>query len=506
MAKFLLKRGSLANLKKLPVVDGQFIVIKDERAIYADIGSERVRIGDFITVANVAALPAEGANVNCLYYCVEENILAKYNGSEWVQINNDKALRALIQANSDAIAAEVLRATGAESTLQENIDAVAGNLSAEVERATGVEAGFESRIAILEDTYTDAEVDALIEGINNVIGEVEEGKTVIELIAEAQTAATYDDTEVRGLISDNAAAIDAIEADYLVEADKTELAGLISTEEARAKAAEEVNAAAIVTEKGRAESAESALQAAIDVEKGRLDAFLAAAEVGEAAVDTLKEIQSYITSDLEAADQMVKDIAANAKAISDEVTAREEAVSGLNDRVVALEEIDHPALVKEAKDHADNLNSAMNLRVVALEEIDHDKILQDAKDYADGLAVNYDAAGSAAAAESAAKTYADGLNSAMDLRVVALENYDHAALVTEAKNYADGLDTAMDTRVKALEEIDHAALIEGAVAEAKAYADGLAVNYDKVGSAAQALVDAKAYTDNALTWDDFDVQ
>ena len=64
--------------------------------------------------------------------------------------------------------------------------------------------------------------------------------------------------------------------------------------------------------------------------------------------------------------------------------------------------------------------------------------LIDAKSYADGLAVNYDAKGAAATAESNAKAYA------------------------------------------------------------KEYADGLAGNYDASGSAAQALVDAKAYTDGEI--------
>lgn len=38
---------------------------------------------------------------------------------------------------------------------------------------------------------------------------------------------------------------------------------------------------------------------------------------------------------------------------------------------------------------------------------------------------------------------------------------------------------------------------------AKDYADGLADNYDESGAAAQALTDAKAYTDAALTWGSF---
>lgn len=45
--------------------------------------------------------------------------------------------------------------------------------------------------------------------------------------------------------------------------------------------------------------------------------------------------------------------------------------------------------------------------------------------------------------------------------------------------------------------------VKKALSDAKAYADGLAGNYDKKGDAAQALKDAKAYTDTALTWGSF---
>lgn len=86
------------------------------------------------------------------------------------------------------------------------------------------------------------------------------------------------------------------------------------------------------------------------------------------------------------------------------------------------------------------------------------------------LANTYDAKGAAAAAETAAKGHADGLNTAMNTRVEALEAIDHDhtnktvldgitaekvaawdAAEQNAKDYADGLDEAMDGRVAALE-------------------------------------------------------
>lgn len=81
----------------------------------------------------------------------------------------------------------------------------------------------------------------------------------------------------------------------------------------------------------------------------------------------------------------------------------------------------------------------------------------------------------------------------------------HVAVEIETALKVDGVEkyalatelTALAGRVKALEDAGHAteAAVAEALAEAKAYADGLAGNYDAKGAAAQALVDAKAYAD-----------
>ena len=133
------------------------------------------------------------------------------------------------------------------------------------------------------------------------------------------------------------------------------------------------------------------------------------------------------------------------------------------------------------------------------------------------------AAGATALAD--AKSYADGLNSAMDTRVVVLEAIDHEKLASDASAAAvatvldgapekfdtlkeiaqwiadsESADSAADliTRVGALEAIDHDAYIAAdatTLASAKEYADSLASNYDAAGAAAQALADAKSYVD-----------
>ena len=90
MANVLFKKGLLAGLSQAPMKEGTIYVTTDERAMYLDVSdSERIRLGDFIEVANIAALPSTGANASALYYASSENVLAKWNGTKWVQINPD---------------------------------------------------------------------------------------------------------------------------------------------------------------------------------------------------------------------------------------------------------------------------------------------------------------------------------------------------------------------------------------------------------------------------------
>lgn len=90
MAQFLLKRGNLAQLNGLAIQDGQFIVVKDERAIYVDVGTERIRLGDFQEFATLDALKANtNPSTTALYYIKDINCLAKWDGENYIQINTD---------------------------------------------------------------------------------------------------------------------------------------------------------------------------------------------------------------------------------------------------------------------------------------------------------------------------------------------------------------------------------------------------------------------------------
>lgn len=95
--------------------------------------------------------------------------------------------------------------------------------------ATTVE-GLATEIEALKTRVDSVESDndTAITGINDKIGTVPDGKTVVELINDAKTEATYDDTDLSGRVA-------AIEGDYLKAADKTAIETKMATDISTAK-------------------------------------------------------------------------------------------------------------------------------------------------------------------------------------------------------------------------------------------------------------------------------
>lgn len=90
MANVMFKKGLLANLPTT-YSEGTFYVTTDERAMYLDVDSStRIRLGDFQEFATLDALKANvNPSTTALYYVDDINCLAKWNGTEYVQINLD---------------------------------------------------------------------------------------------------------------------------------------------------------------------------------------------------------------------------------------------------------------------------------------------------------------------------------------------------------------------------------------------------------------------------------
>jgi hypothetical protein len=205
----------------------------------------------------------------------------------------------------------------------------------------------------------------------------------------------------------------------------------------------------------------------------------------------------------------------------------------MDTRVKALEAIDHEKLASDASsaavatvldgapeafdtlkevaawiannDHATDVATLMT-DVENLKKIDHDAyvaadadVLNDAKEYAkeyaDGLASNYDAAGSASAAEAAAKSYADG-------KFQVAGNYETegaaAQALVDAKAYVDGKVDGKFDAAGAAEAAKEAAIAQAKLDAAetlKAYYTKTEVDNLLATNTAADQAYAKQYTD-----------
>ena len=97
LLKFL--KGNYANLGNAAISEGQILICGDTGEMFVDVAADkRVKIGDFITVANLTALEALDATkvpTSRLYYVEEGNILARSNGTSWVQVNKQPSVEEL---------------------------------------------------------------------------------------------------------------------------------------------------------------------------------------------------------------------------------------------------------------------------------------------------------------------------------------------------------------------------------------------------------------------------
>ena len=383
MIKFL--RGNVASLPATATA-GAVYFTKDEGLYLGLEDGSYHRYGDFITVANVDSLPAAGAHETCMYYCESENILAKWDGEKWVQINKQKTLAelggiaksvydakmvALEKADTDnatAIAGVDTRLQAAEKKLEsvattdglaelagtvanhttaintingdvntagsmlkiakdaadgkdaaikeakDAADKAQGDVDALTQTHATDKAALEGAIALkanaadvytktdvdgkvdtinaaidlkaaAADVYTKGEVDGMVDtleaadlAINNLIGDVTEGKTVVEMIADAKTAATYNDAEVRGLIGANTDAIakEVEDREGAVSGLKTELEGKIA--EKVAQSAYDTKVAALVAEDERLAGLIGDMDEAYKAADADLDGRIAALE------------------------------------------------------------------------------------------------------------------------------------------------------------------------------------------------------------------------------------
>jgi hypothetical protein len=277
-------------------------------------------------------------------------IYTKTTDGQVAKFITDKAVDAKIKPVADDLAAHKT-AYGVKMTELENADAEnAAAISAETQARVSADTALDGRLTKVENLLGDGDTEG---SILDRLGDV-------EAVASANTAAIQKEAEDRaeedGKIRTDlenhdtritaaqkqadkgvADAAAALEHSQGVAVDLTTTAAAIRKEFADADAAlmgKDTDAAGDATIKGALKAAASAqtaadaaqaqadkgvadaaaAQATANDAKGKIDTFLANADLTEQAIDTLKEIQTYITEDGEAAADMLEAIDANAKA------------------------------------------------------------------------------------------------------------------------------------------------------------------------------------------------
>ena len=384
-------------------------------------------------------------------------------------------------------------------------------LAGKVTTAEGKITALEGKMATAEGKITTAE--AAIATLNELVGDTAVDAQIDAKIAALNLADTYA-AKVHGhVIAD----VDGLE-DRLVAAKKAgdDAAAALGTYKTLNDAAVKVNSDAITAIKdGTAidsfadvEAALAGKQAAGDYSvvghkheiadvNGLSDAI---ADAKKAGTDAATAAANALTDAKKYADDEIARLVGD-ETVDAQIAAVLESYTNTTDMNSAI------ATAKcEAVEHANGLNTAMNARVEALEAIDHSHTFVESE-------LNLIQAGDVAkwnAAEQNAKDYADGLDEAMDGRVAALEAKftgddsvagQIAAAVSAEATLRDDADKALQALIEAND--DDILALQGLVGDEtveKQVNDAVAAEAEIARAAEKANADAiKAIKDDYLT-------
>lgn len=257
-----------------------------------------------------------------------------------------------------ATAKTAILGEGHTGTVKEAYELAASKATMKEVEAKGyaVKTEVDTAVAAAKKAGTDAQTS--VNALSDKVGTVPADKTIVQMIADAQAAATYDDSTVKASIKANADAI-------------TKLNGTDTVEGSVAKTVKD----AVAAEQARAEGKEQANATAIASVKSRVDTFLADADLTTNAVDTLKELQDYITNHGTEAAGWTAKISANEAAIKTEETRAKGEETKLN-----------TAITDEAA-RAKGIESGLATRLTTLEGADtvEGSVAKTVKDAVDAL-------------------------------------------------------------------------------------------------------------------------
>ena len=423
---------------------------------------------------------------------VDYDGLKYYDGKikAWVEVKDADVLAAAKKYADDL--AVNYDAAGAAATAESNAK---GYTDGKVTELNGTIAGVKT---IAEQGVADAATaqgaaEAAQDAADNLAAYVgtftaEGVDTVVKYIDKKTEGIASDEalTQLAGRVTDAEGAIDAIEADYLKAADKTELAGLITAEETRAKGIE-----------GGLETRLAAVEADYLVEADKTELVGAIATAKSEAIeaildgvtdnfDTLKEVAAWIQSDTTRAAELTTRVSTAEGKITtlegemDAVEGRMDTAEGeIDDLQAAMLLKAEKSELEAAVEALEGADSALDGRIAAIEgKFEGDQSV--AQQIATAKQEAIDAAATAAAAKdevvlAAAKKYADDEDALIEARVSTLE--------TASATHALAADlTALDGRV---------VIVEGKVATLESEMDAVeakaAANETAIGQNAAAI-------------------
>ena len=345
-----------------------------------------------------------------------EGTVKKYVDDKTAGIASDEALTALTgrvttaEGDIDALEEKVgEKAVGTQ--IDEKIAALKLD---ETYDPKGAADGKDEAIAAAKKAGDDAQAD--VNALKDKVGTVPADKTVVQMIADAQTAATYDDAGVKADIKKNADAIEVLNGTGAGSVDK-KITDAFNDFATKVSDDAVVNTYKELIDWAATHGAEAAEMA------GEITALqnILAGIGGDGEKSTVVAYVQDAISALKIGDYAK---AADLTALAERVSAAETAIEVINGEESQAGSI--KKALKDAKDYADGLAGNYDEKGAA------STAETNAKNYADGLAKNYDAKGSAATAEQNAKDYADGL----------ADNYDAKGdadqALSDAKDYVDG--------------------------------------------------------------------
>ena len=375
-------------------------------------GTKEFKIGDGSTtwanlkVANESQIRTW---ISELETTLEGKITANTNkfNDYYTESDVNDLLSALRTSLEGQISAEVTARTNADTALGNRIDTkldestfntwkgtheddhakTATEITAEIGAAVGVE--------------TSARETA-ISGINTKIGSVTEGKTVVGMISDAESAAkSHAETKATAAYTDAVAAAEAKDATRAQQAQNALNSAVSALEtkitegdSATLESAKDYVDQEVGKEKSRAEGVESGFNTRLE----KVEAFFTTKDAEgkdveiDKALDTLVEIQKYITEDGTAAGEMVEDIAQNASdidALESRMNTAESTITSLGsnkldkstyETYINGKSMSDADLKKYAEDEADAAQSAAEAKAAELDSALHTVISKEIDD------------------------------------------------------------------------------------------------------------------------------